>query len=139
MEEHARLAIACFVKGAAVESHLLDGLPGELAVLPRPELKGKGASKGGCSITKDALVEYAAGRELARTLCSSTFTGTEVTTMLKKREVVLLQADPTFKIDMCFLASLSSSTGVTMLGNTFEEILTKHTLSDLADAVPAFS
>eukprot|EP00971_Amphidinium_carterae_P115662 2290997-Amphidinium_carterae.1 len=59
--------------------------------------------------------------------------------MLKKREAVLLQADSTFKVDLAFLSSLTTSTGVTLLSNQFEQIIASHTLSNLADAVPDFS
>eukprot|EP00971_Amphidinium_carterae_P235068 4664836-Amphidinium_carterae.1 len=59
--------------------------------------------------------------------------------MLKKRETVLMQADPTFKLDMTFLASLSSTIGVALLSKQFQSILDRHTLSSLPDAVPEFS
>eukprot|EP00971_Amphidinium_carterae_P352268 6492521-Amphidinium_carterae.1 len=141
MEEQAQLAIAAFVKGLAVEAYALDGLPGELAVMPRDEKSSSsGASKKKVwTFSKDCLIDYVASRELAGTLCSKPFTGQDVITMLKKREAVLLQADSTFKVDLTFLSSLTTSTGVTLLSDKFEQIIESHNLSSLADAVPDFS
>eukprot|EP00971_Amphidinium_carterae_P286288 5684432-Amphidinium_carterae.1 len=141
IEEQAQLCIASFVKTLAVETGALEGLPGELAVVPRKDTS-TGSSVGDgekWTFSKECLVEYSAGRELATTLCASTFTGTEVTTMLKKRQQVLLQADACFKVDLAFLSSLSTSTGVTLLAREFETILESHDISNLSDAVPAFS
>eukprot|EP00971_Amphidinium_carterae_P114576 2270057-Amphidinium_carterae.1 len=87
MEEHAQLTVASFVKGLAVEAGTLVGLPGELAVVPKgTQSTSSAAVQKKWTVARDALVEYIAGRELASTLCSPKFTGSEVTTMLKKRE-----------------------------------------------------